>query len=144
MIGELEIVAAITVKLKESFPDIPVHTENTKEGFKKECFLIETIDPQVTGGTEMRETELSVRTTYFLIGRYTTKRLWEVRRILSELFFNMLKVTDEFFITYEEPLEFTYTGTGNLEMLMQLHYIEDLPEEEGDMLEELEAAFREE
>ena len=57
---------------------------------------------------------------------------------------NVLKVTDDFLITYEDPLEFTYTATGNLEMLMKLHYLEDSPEEDGEMLEELEVSVREE
>lgn len=143
MIGELQIVAAITAKLKTRYPDIPVYTANTKEGFAKECFFIETVDPK-SSGEEMRETEMNVRITYFPIGRYTMKRLWEVRAVLTELFLNVLKVTDDFFITYEEPLEFTYTATGNLEMLMKLHYFEDSPEEDGEMLEELEVSVREE
>lgn len=144
MIYETDIVSAISKQIKTKFKK-PVYTRNTKEGFKEECFFIETPDPQVGSiGTEMREMDLSVRVTWFPLGRYPQKDLWNVRKDLEELFFLGLKVNDDFYISYEEPLNFTQTSAGNLEMLMSLHYIEDLPEEDGEMLEELDTSIKEE
>lgn len=144
MIYETDIVSAISKQIKEKFKE-PVYTRNTKEGFKEECFFIETVDPQVSSiGTEMRETSLSVRVIWFPLGRYPQKDLWNVRKDLEELFFLGLKVNDDFHISYEEPISFTQTSAGNLEMLINLHYIEDLPEEDGEMLEELESSIKEE
>lgn len=144
MIYETDIVSAISKQIKEKFKK-PVYTRNTKEGFKKECFFIETVDPQASSvGTEMRETSLSIRVTWFPLDRYMQKDLWEIRKDLEELFLLGLKVNDDFFISYEEPLSFTQTSAGNLEMLMSLHYIEDLPEEDGEILEELNISTKEE
>ena len=144
MIYETDIVSALSKQIKAKFGK-PAHTRNTKEGFKEDCFFIETVDPQVSSiGTEMRETSLSVRVTWFPLGRYPQKDLWNVRKDLEELFFLGLKVNDDFYISYEEPLSFTQTSAGNLEMLINLHYIEDLPEEDGEMLEELETSIKEE
>lgn len=144
MIYETDIVSALSKQIKEKFKK-PVYTRNTKEGFKEDCFFIETVDPQVSSiGTEMRETSLSVRVTWFPLGRYPQKDLWNARKDLEELFFLGLKVNDDFHISYEEPISFTQTSAGNLEMLINLHYIEDLPEEDGEMLEELESSIKEE
>ena len=92
----------------------------------------------------MRETSLSIRVTWFPLGRYTQKDLWKIRKDLEELFLLGLRVNDDFYISYEEPLSFTQTSAGNLETLMSLHYIEDLPEEDGETLEELDTSIKEE
>ena len=144
MIYETDIVSALSKQIKAKFGK-PAHTSDSKGGLKEDGFFIETVDPQVSSiGTEMRETSLSVRVTWFPLGRYPQKDLWNVRKDLEELFFLGLKVNDDFYISYEEPLSFTQTSAGNLEMLMSLHYIEDLPEEDGEMLEELETSIKEE
>ena len=144
MIYETDIVSAISKQIKTKFKK-PVYTRNTKEGFKEECFYIETVDPQISSvGTEMRETSLSIRVTWFPLGRYTQKDLWKIRKDLEELFLLGLRVNNDFYISYEEPLSFTQTSAGNLETLMSLRYIEDLPEEDGETLEELDTSIKEE
>ncbi len=144
MITEIDIVKAIAEKLKEQFP-YKVHTNSVKEGFTKECFFIEVVSPD-TGliGAEMREDEMSVRVTFFALTDALEKECWKIKQKLSEIFLLGLKATEDFFISWEEPLSFNFTSSGNLEMLMQIHYIQDLPEEDGQPLEELEVSYREE
>lgn len=144
MITEIDIVRTITEKLKEQFP-YKVHTNSVKEGFTKECFFIEVVSPDTgTIGTELREDEMSIRVTFFVLTDALEKERWKIKQKLSEIFLLGLKVTEEFFISWEEPLSFNFTSSGNLEMLMQFHYIQDLPEEEREPLEELEISYREE
>lgn len=144
MITEIDIVRAIASKLKERFP-YKVYTGSIKEGFTKECFFIEVVAPDIgTIGTELREDEMSIRITFFALTDALEKERWEIKQKLSEIFLFGLQVTEFFFISWEEPLSFNFTSSGNLEMLMQLHCMQDLPEEDGETLEELEINYREE
>lgn len=144
MITEIDIVKAIALKLKRQFP-YKVYTGSTKEGFTKECFFIEVISPDAgVIGTEMREDELSIRVTFFALTDALEKERWKIKQKLSDIFLLGLQVTEDFFVSWEEPLSFSFTSSGNLEMLMQLHYIQDLPEEDGEPLEELEVSYRKE
>lgn len=90
------------------------------------------------------EEELSVRLTYFPITEQDTKDLYSVKATLQQVFYLGFWVNSDFHITLEEPLQFNYTANGNLEMLMALHMIQDMPEEDGEMMEELDIDFREE
>jgi ribosome biogenesis protein Nip4 len=148
MIGEKDIVAAISRLLKEKYPDIPAHTTNTKEGFTKECFFIEIVNPEVSAmGEDFMETNMSVRVSYFPIGRYTMNRLFEVRKELANLFLMTLRINDDFYITLEDAVSFTFTTAGNLEMLISLHYMEEQDsstEEDIEMMEELDVSIGEE
>lgn len=144
MITEIDIVKAIASRLKEQFP-YEVYTASTKEGFTKECFFIEIISPSVgTIGTEMQEDEMSLRATFFAANNALEKERWKIKQKLSKMFLFGLQVTEDFYISLEEPLNFNFTSSGNLEMLMSLHFVQDLPEEDGEMIEELEVSYREE
>lgn len=141
MITEMDIVKTVANKLKETF-SFSVHTNSVKEGFTKECFFIEVISPTVELiGTEMKENEMSIRVTFFARTDMKEKELWKIKQRLSEMFLLGLQVTEDFFISWEEPLNFNFTTSGNLEMLLQIHFVEDLPEEDGEMIEELDTSF---
>ncbi len=144
MITEIDIVKAVASKLKEQF-QYEVYTGSTKEGFTKECFFVEIVSPSTGAvGSEMQEDEMSLRVTFFAANDALEKERWKIKQKMSKMFLFGLQVTEDFFISLEEPINFNFTSSGNLEMLMSLHFIQDLPEDDGEMIEELEVSYREE
>ena len=138
MITAIEIIKAIATRLKDTF-NLPVYSQNTQEGFTKTCFFIEVADS--TSGmiaSDIIRDSLPIRITYFAFDNKQFKTLIKVREALRGMFQFGLSVNETFHITLEDVLMFTVTSDNNLECLLPLHYVQEIPEADGDNIEDVE------
>lgn len=132
MISAIEIINSVTNVLRTNF-QVPVYSSNTKETFDKDCFFIEIAgDYSNIVASEYQSDTLTLRLTYFAITKQELKTLIKVREKLKSCFIHGVSGED-FHITLEDNLNFTITPDNNLEMLLPLHYVQYVPEDEGDV-----------
>ena len=139
MITAIEIIKAITDQIRSSFPDAAVYSDNTKETFESGSFFIEIAgDYSSTIGTSYTDDNLTIRITYFAFDNKQFKTLIKVREALRGMFQFGLSVNETFHITLEDVLMFAVTSDNDLECLLPLHYVQEIPEADGDNIEDVE------
>lgn len=138
MITSAGIIKQVTLKLRSKFPGLPVFSDNTKQSFDKDCFFIEVAGDIADIVTHEYSSDLlTLRITYFAINDRQFKTLLAIREGLKDIF-RMGLEGDDFHIALEDSLNFTITSDNNLEMLLPLHYVQYVPEDEdGDFIENI-------
>lgn len=149
MIKSIQIFKAIAMIIEETTAISEIYSSSTEEGFNKECFFIEFINPTVSSIGESYITEdASVRISYFPIDTIGNpkkfKNLMDVKDILQEAFFKGFFVVEEEFYIPVDSLEFTITSNKVLEMLMQFKTVQAIEEEDLPIIENLNAAIKNE
>lgn len=137
MITTTDIFSAIATTVRKKF-NLKVYSVNTEEGYKPECFFLELISPNVSYiTTNYKHEEMSFRLTFFPKTEKNLTRVLEVKNILQELFDLKIKVNDDFYVNIMEQ-SFTITSNNCLEMLIATEMTQEIDEEDGPMMKEIE------
>ncbi|MEG0430297.1 MAG: hypothetical protein RR536_01815 [Anaerovoracaceae bacterium] len=145
MIGKKEIIKSIATLIGNEL-NLKVYAIDAKEGYDRPSFFIEEAMHLVTNlGTDLMEERVTIRLTYFPEdGADKNKKLWEMEERLKKLFFVGIKITNDFFVTFEEDISFEITPSTNLAVLLPMHFIQDVAANLGEDVETLEMEFTEE
>ena len=143
MIKLSQILKAVNVKLKETFPKIEIDSKDLGEKFNRPSFRTE-LDGLKTSAfmTTYKERHFTIRIYFFnsVIGKGRLERL-KISEKIEDAFLGSLKVTDDFIIPVDD-IDFDETDDGVLIASFDSLTMEKIENDIDEyMMEELEYHF---
>ena len=138
MIKIKDILKAANRILKAEFPNIPRESQDTKEGFTRECFFVQADGIKENSFNEMmRESSLILRVFYFPKNEHINiSEILDMQEKLREIFSPVIFINEDFAIPIND-CDFEITDNHVLVLDMRLEYWQQI-EESGEDIENLE------
>lgn len=149
MLAINRVTAAVKKKLKNTFKNIDIQSQDISEGFKRPSFFIELDNINVNDFmTKLQETELTVRISYFPSKvNYNTSEIYSTLDILNQTFIedNLLEIEEGYVTEVNESnisvvdrvLHFDFDIFLSEEYVRKLHNEETIQEFEIDINKEV-------
>lgn len=149
MLAINRVTAAVKKKLKNTFKNIDIQSQDISEGFKRPSFFIELDNINVNDFmTKLQETELTVRISYFPSKvNYNTSEIYSTLDILNQTFIedNLLEIEEGYVTEVNESnisvvdkvLHFDFDIFLSEEYVRKLHNEETIEELEIDIHKEV-------
>lgn len=149
MLAINRVTAAVKKKLKNTFKNIDIQSQDISEGFKRPSFFIELDNINVNDFmTKLQETELTVRISYFPSKiNYNTSEIYSTLDILNQTFVedNLLEMEEGYITEVNEcnisvvdrVLHFDFDIFLSEEYVRKLHNEETIQEFEIDINKEV-------
>ena len=150
MLAINRVTAAVKKKLKNTFKNIDIQSQDISEGFKRPSFFIELDNININDFmTKLQETELTVRISYFPSKvNYNTSEIYSTLDILNRTFIedNLLELEEGYVTEVNESnisvvdkvLHFDFDIFLSEEYVRKLHNEETMEELEIDIHKEVE------
>ena len=150
MLAINRVTAAVKKKLKNTFKNIDIQSQDISEGFKRPSFFIELDNIKVNDFMKkLQETELTVRISYFPSKvNYNTSEIYSTLDILNRTFIedNLLELEEGYVTEVNESnisvvdkvLHFDFDVFLSEEYIRKLHNEETMEELEIDIHKEVE------
>lgn len=139
MVSYRKVHAAISSKIEEFIPDIPIQTTEVEEGFKRPCFSIEITNVDVDNLMgQFEESKIAFEILYFPKERKKNQiDILDKMDLLKKAFIQKDKITiDKDFIAEVENIEL-FTVDKVLHLNFEIQLSEQYPIEEKEFMEEL-------
>lgn len=143
MVTLVDVVAAVSTVLRENFPGIELESGDIEEGYTAPCFYTDWDGMDSSHiGEDMSDDNLIARIYYFPEDKHKNEvELIDMQESLKKAFGSVLKVNNDFFIPIDQ-ISFPKRDKV-LIAEMELRYIQLVPEDDGELIEELEFNFKE-
>lgn len=103
MITTQDIVRAVNLKIKETFPEYPVKSTDFRKNVQAGSFCTEYPTPTLDGSRDFRHESGTIRVHYFPINKNDYRiELADMQQKLSMSFFSILQVNEMFAIPINE------------------------------------------
>lgn len=102
MITTKDIVAAVNRIMKASFPEIPVRSTDFKKNVVSGSLYTEYPRPVFDGPADFRHESGTIRIYYFPKNEDYREELADMQAKLSEVFFGILRINEDFAIPIDE------------------------------------------
>lgn len=142
------IVTQVTEFLanNEKYGNIPFSSTDIVEEIKRPCFYVDFLDNKTNLVlASSKERNIKVQLFYYPKDILKSKlELLEMQELLENIFLKHLKIDEEFFINIKSCNFNVNKKDGYLILNLELYTLEEVPEEDGDMMEELSIIYKQE
>lgn len=140
MIDILNIIKALTLKVRAIYPNIEFNNKDITEGFNRPCFYLES---DISSAGYMTETYLDEEhqlTLYYFAERREkgTIELLKIKTALTRLLLKPLEVESGFFVHLDNIEADINNEDKSLIINFSVQTVQEELEEDGDLIEELE------
>ena len=144
MVTLADIVTAVSTVLRDNFPEIGLESGDIEEGYTAPCFYTDWDGINSSHiGEDMSDDSLITRIFYFPEDKHKNEvELIDMQESLKNAIGSVLKVNDDFFIPIDQ-ISFRKTTDKVLIAEIELRYFQLIPEEDGDLIEDLEFNIKE-